>query len=620
MKPLLATLLVLGALAGAAGAAAVDSPAFQVTPVGRLPFPERGYVVDLPREAAITPGQVRVTENGAPVAITFTPLASTGVRYGAVLAIDASRSMKGKPFAAALTAARSFVAHRSPNERIGLVAFNGGVHLLQLPSTSVRELSLALAHPPALAYGTRIFDALDRSLGLLVQDKVTTAAIVLLSDGADVGSTTTLEQVVSQARARHVRVFTVGLRSKAFDGSALRSIAEQTGGAYAEAASAEDLAAIYATLGERLGQEYLLQYRSTAAPKSHVDVEISLAGFGRAGSAYTAPTPAGLAPFHRSLLSRFLLSTASLALLSLTGAGLVAFVLHLLLERGRSRLVERVNAFVTSAKPAPRTERVRRRHTAMVTAASSRRARGWLARLERDLEIAGIGTPATTVVLLTLAGTVAVVAVLAAASPILALLGLLTPLGSRALIGRKLKRVRDDFADQLPPNLQVLASGLRAGHSFSAALAVMVDNSHEPSRREFKRAVTDDQLGVPMDEAVRRVAERMASRDLEQVALLAELQRTTGGNAAEVLDVVVATVRERADVRRLVKTLTAQGRMARWILTALPIVTGLAFFMIQPDVMGPMVVSSGGQIVFVIAGLMVAIGSVVIQRIVDIEV
>jgi tight adherence protein B len=590
-----------------------------VTPVGRLPFPERGYVVDLPREAAITPGQVRVTENGARVNFTFTPLRLTGVRYGAVLAIDASRSMKGKPFAAGIAAARSFVAHRGQNERIGLVAFNGGVHVLQPPSLSAQELGLALSHAPGLAYGTRIFDALDRSLALLVRDKVTTGAIVLLSDGADVGSNTTLVQAVSQARARHVRVFTVGLRSKAFDDTALRAIAEQTGGAYAEAASAEDLAAIYATLGERLGQEYLLQYRSTAAPKSHVGVEISVASFGRVASAYTAPTPSGLAPFHRSLLSRFLLSTASLVLLSMIGAGLVAFVFHLLLERGRSRLVERVNAFVATANPAPHPEPAQRR-TARVTAASSQRARGWLSRLERDLEIAAISTPATTVVLLTLAGTVALVAVLAMASPILALLGLLTPLGSRALIGRKLKRVRADFADQLPPNLQVLASGLRAGHSFSAALTVMVENSHEPSRREFKRAVADDQLGVPMDEAVRRVGERMASRDLEQVALLAELQRTTGGNAAEVLDVVVATVRERADVRRLVQTLTAQGRMARWILTGLPIVTGLAFFLIQPDVMRPMVTSSGGQIVFVIAGLMVATGSVVIQRIVDIEV
>jgi tight adherence protein B len=125
---------------------------------------------------------------------------------------------------------------------------------------------------------------------------------------------------------------------------------------------------------------------------------------------------------------------------------------------------------------------------------------------------------------------------------------------------------------------------------------------------------------MPLEEALRRVSVRMESRDLEQVALLAELLRTTGGNAAEVLDVIVATVRERADIRRLVRTLTSQGRMARWILTALPIVTGLAFWALQPDIVGPMWQSSVGQFALLIAAVMVATGSFVIQRIVEIEV
>jgi tight adherence protein B len=125
---------------------------------------------------------------------------------------------------------------------------------------------------------------------------------------------------------------------------------------------------------------------------------------------------------------------------------------------------------------------------------------------------------------------------------------------------------------------------------------------------------------MQMDDAIRRVAVRMASRDLEQVALLAELQLTTGGNAAEVLDVVVGTLRERADVRRLVRTLTAQGRMARVILTALPVLTGLAFWAVQPGLFGPFAHSGGGQIAFVIAGILIGLGSLVIQRIVEIEV
>jgi tight adherence protein B len=125
---------------------------------------------------------------------------------------------------------------------------------------------------------------------------------------------------------------------------------------------------------------------------------------------------------------------------------------------------------------------------------------------------------------------------------------------------------------------------------------------------------------VPIDEALRRVAERMQSRDLDQVALVAELQRTTGGNVAEVLDVVVATIRDRQDVRRMVKTLTAQGRMARWVLTCLPIFTGFAFYLIQPRIVGPFYSATIGQIVLVMASIAVICGSLAIQRIVEIEV
>ena len=112
----------------------------------------------------------------------------------------------------------------------------------------------------------------------------------------------------------------------------------------------------------------------------------------------------------------------------------------------------------------------------------------------------------------------------------------------------------------------------------------------------------------------------MANRDIEQVALLAELQRTSGGNSAEILDTVVGTIRERAEIRRLVLTLTAQGRMARWILTALPIVLTGFLWLVHPEVMANFFRSSNGQIALLVAALMVAAGSFVIQRIVDIDV
>jgi len=216
--------------------------------------------------------------------------------------------------------------------------------------------------------------------------------------------------------------------------------------------------------------------------------------------------------------------------------------------------------------------------------------------------------------------TVVVGLLLAVVSPVLFLLSFLIPLAARALVERKVRRVRNAFADQLPSNLQVMASAMRAGYSFVGSLTSAIQHADEPSRQEMARVVADERLGMTLDEALRSVARRMESRDIDQVALVAELARTTGGNAAELLDTVVESIRERGDVRRLVETLTVQGRMARWILTFLPVVTGLGFYTLQPGVVGPMLHSAFGQLLFAVAAGMVCAGSIVIQKMVDINV
>ena len=181
-------------------------------------------------------------------------------------------------------------------------------------------------------------------------------------------------------------------------------------------------------------------------------------------------------------------------------------------------------------------------------------------------------------------------------APLLGLFGLTTPLIARSVVRRKVKAVRDEFADQFPGSLQVLASALRAGHSFNGALGVVVDHAREPARAELARVLQDDRLGVLPEDAIRKLARRMANRDIEQVALLAELQRTSGGNSAEILDTVVGTIRERAEIRRLVRTLTAQGRMARWILTGAADLPGRVPLARPPDVMANFFSSRGGQV------------------------
>jgi tight adherence protein B len=205
-------------------------------------------------------------------------------------------------------------------------------------------------------------------------------------------------------------------------------------------------------------------------------------------------------------------------------------------------------------------------------------------------------------------------------SVLLALAALAIPFGVRIFIRRRVDQVRNQFAEQLPDNLQVLASALRAGHSLVGALSVVVDDAPEPSRSEFRRVVADEQLGVPLDHSLEVVARRMDNRDLDQVALVATLQRDTGGNTAEVLDRVTDTVRARFELRRLVKTLTAQGRMSRWVVSLLPLGLFTVITLMNPGYLRPLYTHTSGRILLVISVIMIVSGSLVIRRIVNFKV
>ena len=132
--------------------------------------------------------------------------------------------------------------------------------------------------------------------------------------------------------------------------------------------------------------------------------------------------------------------------------------------------------------------------------------------------------------------------------------------------------------------------------------------------------ITDEQLGVPLEDALTLVALRMKSREVEQVALVSSLQRETGSNSAEVLDLVIENIRERQGLRRLVRTLTAQGRMARWVVSSLPVGLLLLISVINPTYMKPLFTHTSGRVLLAVGAIMIVIGSLVIKKIVNIKI
>jgi tight adherence protein B len=614
--------LAVGVLTPCAGA----QTQLELTEVNGARFPDRAFILTLPSRMPLDEGRVAVRENGELVeGVGVVPAsAADDGQFSVVLVMDTSLSMRGRPIDGAVAAVRAFAARRNDNQAMAIVGFNGKTSVLLPFTTSEEAIDRALESSPRLAGGTKIYDGVNTALMLLEAAKASAGSVIVLSDGADTGSTTSASAVVDRAERNGVRVFSVGLRSRAFTSKPLEQLAAATSGGYAEATTSEDLEPVFDKLGAQLANEYFLTYRSNARPETRVHVTVTVEGIdGAAVRQYETPAgPDGASgPFHRSFAERFLRSAAGMVATSVAFALLVALAVAALVRPRKRTLRARMAQFV-ALTVAERKDGPGHSDVVLSRAEKSFARTRWWSRFKEELEIAGIKAPAVQIVLWTVVATVLVtwLVYVVTGSLLFALAGLAIPYLVRSFVKKRLNRQRNLFADQLPDNLQVLSSALRAGHSLVGALSVLVDDCPEPSRGEFRRVLADEQLGVSVDRALGAVARRMTSRDLEQVALVAALQRDTGGNTAEVLDRVAETVRGRFELRRLVRTLTTQGRMSRWVVSFLPVGMLALITLINPAYMAPLFSHPAGRVLLFVAGVMVVAGSLVIKRIINIKV
>jgi len=153
-----------------------------------------------------------------------------------------------------------------------------------------------------------------------------------------------------------------------------------------------------------------------------------------------------------------------------------------------------------------------------------------------------------------------------------------------------------------------------------AGISSMAESASEPSHSEWSRVVADEQLGMPLEEAMRPLARRMDSKDIGQVSLVASLHNRTGGNMAEVLERVADSVRERAELRRELQALTAQARLSRYVVTALPLVVAGAIAVINPNYIKPLFNTTAGIVLVFIAGALLITASLVMRAITEIKV
>jgi tight adherence protein B len=256
--------------------------------------------------------------------------------------------------------------------------------------------------------------------------------------------------------------------------------------------------------------------------------------------------------------------------------------------------------------------------------------------LARNIARADLQLRVSEFLLIWAAATIAVPVLFLLLSPIFKGLGQPIALAVGAIIGFLLPRTwlhrreaarLNAFNAQLPDTIVLIANALRAGSSFLQACDLVVREDTQPISGEFGRVVREVNLGLPFEAALDNMVRRIRSDDFDLMATAISIQYQVGGNLAEILDMIAATIRERVRIEGDIRTLTAQQRLSGYIVALLPIGLLGFLFVIAPNFLAPMFRKPPavaeipvGVIMLVASGASMLFGFMIIRRIVDIDI
>jgi tight adherence protein B len=630
----LALLSLTGAsVAGASGTASLRS-------VDNREFPLVRVTVATSQSTDLKLGDVIVTENGLPVRVeSVDPLGGSGRNVDAVLAIDVSNSMRGPKLQTALAAARTFVRGVPDSIPVGLVSF-AGTPVVRSPVSSDRgAVELAVDSLTATtAQGTALYDSIVKASEMFSGSAQHN--LILLTDGRCRATPTgqgpctlsgSLDGAVQAARDAGVTVYTIALAGSRSNEGGLQELAARTGGRY-EAITPDQLQDVYAGLATELSHQFVISYRSKAPYGVPVSLEISMP-FGLVKTRFLTPslsTLTGQTPAEVGQPPRTDPLTSDAGVAVVAGLSFFAFLSMLLLlqdlrnrkrrERQlRSRLLAEPGAasstdpFETPANPwiPGAIADVAERTVASTRAAGVVKRRltqaDWNLRLGEFVALVFAAAVLTAGAGFYFFGTVGL---------LLGFIGASAPLvGLSTMATRRLSALQSQLAD----TLMVIASSLRAGHSFLQSLDTATKEIGEPGATEFGRTMSEIRFGRDVDEALDALVERIGSKDLEWAVTAMKIQRKIGGNLAEVLEGVAKTIRERDTLRRQVKVLSAEGRISSIILTVLPILLAVYLSIVNPDYLHVLTESRTGILILGGACGLMVIGYLWMQRIVRLD-
>jgi tight adherence protein B len=580
-----------------------------------------------PSDATVT-----VNDKDASVSAVVTP-AELGYRFPGVVVIDNSSTSSTRldPIKAA---AKSYLTTLGPSE------------LETLMSLPVQRQIIDSQDPAALAAAVDrtttagdadVYDALSGASDLLAtRDGVRSVTAIVAS--ADHGSNVSPETARANALASKVRLNFVALVSTDFplaDTGAYQQLAADTGGKFLATDDPNQLATLAGQLGASMRNVHAVQFETdqvgaggnVALTTGGTTVE---AGFipntltqGIALRDIAGDTGSGL-PF----LGVFEGSNGLLLIVLLGGlaAGGTALAIAMLMTKQDDGLTSVLQPYSPEkdddvdggglAKSA-----FIQRAVGLTTQIAE--SQGYLVKAEKMLEQANMPLRAGEALTgyVGIVGGSLVLGFLLKQSLLWALaFGVLGALIPPYVVSFKAKRRRKKFVAQLPDTLQLLAGTLKAGYSFMQGVEAVSHEVEEPMGGEFRRVVTEAQLGRPVEEALEASALRMNSPDFEWAVMAVRIQREVGGNLSELLMTVAETMTARQRLRGEVQALTAEGRVSAMVLGILPLGLGAMLWTINPDYMNLLFEENIGKMMLGGSCVLAGAGFLWMKKIIDIKI
>ena len=592
------------------------------------------------RPDVLEPGAFTVTENGEPVpALSVEPLLeSDEVELRVVLALDVSGSMAGEPLDSMKGAATETVETLTSQEvAVGLISFATSVDVVAEPTLDAAALTAAIDELEA-AGGTALYDAVLTGVEQL-SDGDAVSALIVFADGGDNESEATLGDAITAASAAEVPVTVVAFETPDLDPDTLRPLSADTEGGFFTPAEPVEFSSVLSDVTDDVASQYVLSYSSELHEPAELDIGVTVAAGGsEAGTEFVIANPRdGLSVGEASPPAAELFDAGALGrpgvLMAALGFAFLAVVLILLLlfyprgDREASRSLRRGVTMVQRGEGDTRFEggtyasSIAQSAIGLVSRAP--KPEGYDERLQTDIDRAGwnlrAGEFTALRVVLTLLGFVLFWALTGSL-----LLGLVVAVIAAVVPGLLLANARSrrqaKFMAQLPDTLQLLSGTLKAGYGVLQAIDTVVKEVEDPMSSEFQRALTEARLGLPLEDSLGSMADRVDSDDFRWVVVAMNIQRQVGGNLAELLETVAETLRGREQVRRQIDVLSAEGRLSAVILFALPFGLLAYLLVVNPGYLTPLVTNALGLLMAGGAVLLMLVGWIWIRRLIKIEV